>query len=124
MPPSLVTRTVVKAHVLQIRMLQWAHGFDPEWRDAVDEVQASFLSDYADALDQKGDAFKVAREMLKYQLRITEDPADLLKRDEVRARLIKEHPFVAKKKSGGGKRGGGGGRSVAAAKEERKKSGV
>jgi hypothetical protein len=113
-----------KFHVLWMRVLQWSHGFDPEHRDLVDEVQASFLADYDAALRLGGDAMKVAREMLKYQCPITEVGSDLIKRDEILARLCKD--FVYKKKTGGksGKRAGGKAQAAAAAvdKKEQKRA--
>lgn len=87
----------IESHVLEARKLQWAHGFDPINRDKVDVVQIAFLHDYGFAKSQKADAFKVAREMLKYQMPVSEDASELIKRDEQLDRLIKAFPF---KKSG------------------------
>jgi hypothetical protein len=109
----------IKFHVLWMRVLQWSHGFDPEHRDLVDDVQASFLADYDHALRQGADAMKVAREMLKYQCPITEVGIDLIKRDEILARLVKEFPWKAKKRFVG--RSGGAGKGQASEKKEQKK---
>lgn len=114
-----------KGHILTARCLEWAHSFDPKDRDLTDNVWMSFLSDYDHAMTVGSDAFTVAREMLLYQLLITDDAEKLIKRQGLLRDLEKDHPFKkrAAKKRGGGGGGGGGKAGVAADKKEKQRSG-
>ena len=83
----------IKPHVLQMRILQWQHGFELSVRDHVDAALMCYLHDYDRALKQGADAMLVARTMLAYALPITKDPAQLLKRDKRLEELCDRHPF-------------------------------
>jgi hypothetical protein len=113
----------MKAHVLTAHFLEWAGGFEPALRKKVDDVWLSYLHDYDFALKQQADAFVVARDMLRYQMPITDDAALLIKREELLRNLVKENPFKRSGKKKGKKSGGGGGGGkhavVADAKEQK-----
>jgi hypothetical protein len=85
----------IKPHVLQMRLLQWQHGFELTVRDEVDAALMCYLHDYDVAMKKNADAMVVSRMMLNYAMPITKDPGALLKRDKRLEELCREYPYKA-----------------------------